>query len=283
MSKTVIFAPHCDDEVIGCFLPLIENSIDSIYYFNEVSSDRLREVDAVRRYFNLRTILVGGTNIPDSSSLIERLNSIDDLILEQDTLIYVPNIEDKHPDHKLVNLLAKTHFSENPKRYYSVDMNVSKLSLETSLSQKKKELLYHLYPTQALYFDTHPQAYIFESSVQDDIRTSITISTNFEGFHCYPNAPDEVAFLRSVHRHIFYVDVTVQVKHDDRELEFFMVKREIDSFIKDNLADLNMKSCEMIGRKILYFLLRRYPNRDAYSIHVSEDKENGATVTFNVR
>ena len=35
------------------------------------------------------------------------------------------------------------------------------------------------------------------------VRRWIRVRTTFEGFHCWPSAPNEVAFLRNVHRHLF--------------------------------------------------------------------------------
>jgi len=39
------------------------------------------------------------------------------------------------------------------------------------------------------------------------------ITTQFEGIHKYPNAPDEMAFLRFDHRHIFHVTVWIEQFH----------------------------------------------------------------------
>ena len=110
--------------------------------------------------------------------------------------------------------------------------------------------------------------------------TTIFVTTQFEGIHCYPEAPDEVSFLRSPHRHMFHVRATLQVFHDDRELEFILVKRALNQFLKGDA--LQHRSCEMIAREILNFLQAKYGVR-SYSVEVSEDGENGATITHNVR
>ena len=60
----------------------------------------------------------------------------------------------------------------------------------------------------------------------------IWITTSMEGFHAYPDAPDEVAFLRNRHRHLFHFRVYIEVFHDDREIEFFMFKRDVEKMIK---------------------------------------------------
>lgn len=110
----------------------------------------------------------------------------------------------------------------------------------------------------------------------------ITVRGEYEGFHAYEDAPDEVAFLRNSHRHVFEWQATIEVHHDDRELEFFMVKwqieREILPFIK---VQSNLGSCEMQAESILEGLVNSYgPNR-YYYVSVSEDGENDGDVEWH--
>ena len=101
----------------------------------------------------------------------------------------------------------------------------------------------------------------------------IWITTQFEGFHCYPSAPDEVAFLKNDHRHIFHVKVWIQVFHDDRDIEFFIFKRFVESLLKG--GQFNHKSCEMISDELHTLINATYPNRFIW-IEISEDGENGS-------
>ncbi len=110
--------------------------------------------------------------------------------------------------------------------------------------------------------------------------TSIFIKTDFEGIHCYPGAPEEVAFLRSPHRHRFHVRIDLEVTHSNRDVEFIMFRREIDKYIAENIKELNHKSCEMIAENLLEYVQQHYPERDC-TIEVSEDNENGARLVFN--
>jgi hypothetical protein len=57
----------------------------------------------------------------------------------------------------------------------------------------------------------------------------IEVTWQFEGLHCWPSAPDEVAFLRSPHRHIFHCRARLEVFHQDREVEFILLKRNLES------------------------------------------------------
>jgi hypothetical protein len=105
------------------------------------------------------------------------------------------------------------------------------------------------------------------------IENCIWITTSFEGFHSYPDAPDEVAFLRAEHRHMFHFRVYIEVFHDDRDIEFFMFKRHVEKMIEH--ITINHKSCEMISDDLYNAIRAEYPNR-AITIEVSEDLENGS-------
>lgn len=124
---------------------------------------------------------------------------------------------------------------------------------------------------------------------------TITVRTEFEGIHNYPDAPEEVDYLRLPHRHIFHVDVTIEVKHDDRDIEFIMLKHKIDKYIEkylDNNKVWNMgrKSCEQVADDIVMFLCLQYcvdPKQEKTTnryikVSVFEDGENGATVERRV-
>jgi len=100
----------------------------------------------------------------------------------------------------------------------------------------------------------------------------IWITTSFEGFHKYPDAPEEVSFLKNEHRHIFHIKVWIEVFHDDRDIEFILFKRFIDTILLS--GNLNNKSCEMISDQIYDEIKSQYPNRKI-KIEVSEDLENG--------
>ncbi len=116
--------------------------------------------------------------------------------------------------------------------------------------------------------------------------SSIQVLTSFVGVHFWKEAPDEVAFLRNPHRHVFKVSVSCAVSHDDRELEFFMVRQRIDTFIKGtfntyhtNMPDilyLGPASCEMIARMVQQMLADVYSRQ--FSVIVREDDENAGIV-----
>jgi hypothetical protein len=115
------------------------------------------------------------------------------------------------------------------------------------------------------------------------MRKEIFITTSFIGYHCWPEAPEAVKFLRNLHRHIFRVRLGFLVVDSDRELEFFLVKAQADHFIKEGLLlELAHKpyfSCEMMAE----YLIKCFQNV-RYAIlwaEVDEDGENGARVSIS--
>lgn len=114
-------------------------------------------------------------------------------------------------------------------------------------------------------------------------KSFIKVRTEFEGYHFYPNAGQidpRIKFLENEHRHMFKVEVKISVTHLDRELEFFLVKWALQSFIKD--GRMNHKSCEMIAEDILNnHLIPLYGDQRQYQIIVSEDGESDGIIEFS--
>ncbi len=107
--------------------------------------------------------------------------------------------------------------------------------------------------------------------------THIYVKTQFAGFHRWAEAPSDVEFLRTWHRHNFHVKVTLGVSHNDRQVEFFMFKKELDAYITETFSDAHFEySCESIAYMILLTFTRvRY---HVVSVEVNEDGDNGAIV-----
>ncbi len=107
-----------------------------------------------------------------------------------------------------------------------------------------------------------------------------------EGIHKFPAALTEpeledVKFLGYPHRHIFHFKVGIEVKHDDRDIEFIQFKRWIESLYEDIQGPLvlDYQSCEMISDDLCEAINYKYPNRDI-TISVSEDNENGSHTEY---
>lgn len=118
-------------------------------------------------------------------------------------------------------------------------------------------------------------------------QTNIIIRFSMEGFHTFPMAFElfpEVAFLSDRHRHTFHFECEKKVNHDDRDVEFILFKREVQSYLLSRYAncdsgrvhqysplEFGSMSCEMIARN----LLETY---DLESCIVWEDNENGSKI-----
>ena len=116
------------------------------------------------------------------------------------------------------------------------------------------------------------------------VKTSIWVTFQKEGIHKYPQAATDpkladVSFLASPHRHIFHFKVQLEVFHDDRDVEFILLKRELEGLYNTGTLQLNNMSCEMIAKELLAYLHTYYSGRDCI-INVSEDNENGCTLEY---
>ena len=121
-----------------------------------------------------------------------------------------------------------------------------------------------------------------------NVKRWVTARTQFRGLHNWPNCPiDEVGFLRDPHRHTFHVMVSVEVSGADREVEFFVLQRQIDSIIAARFAKedesfvIGARSCEMIADVIYEGLQGELGDREV-KISVSEDGENEAMCEYQL-
>jgi hypothetical protein len=74
--------------------------------------------------------------------------------------------------------------------------------------------------------------------------------------------------------------VTIEVFHNDRDIEFIQFKRWLENQYSQGILALDYKSCEMISDDLYEVIATRYPGRNIV-IQVSEDNENGATIVYN--
>lgn len=115
-----------------------------------------------------------------------------------------------------------------------------------------------------------------------NLKRWIEVSFQREGIHKYPAALTEpklkeVSFLGYPHRHVFHFYVKLEVFHNDRDVEFILLKRELDGLFNDGILDLDYKSCEMIAESLIEYVTQTYPNRKVV-VRVYEDNENGAII-----
>lgn len=105
----------------------------------------------------------------------------------------------------------------------------------------------------------------------------IIVRFQAEGWHCWPEAKGERAYLANRHRHQFYVDVIMGVAHDDREVEF----HDLLAFARQAFGsgEFGRDSCETLAKRLIEKLRGQYGERQI-SVNVFEDGEVGAVVDF---
>jgi hypothetical protein len=99
------------------------------------------------------------------------------------------------------------------------------------------------------------------------------------GFHRFPKASNpefhDVAYLKYEHRHLFYFKVSINVLHNDRDIEFHQFLNWLESLYNTGVLQLDDKSCEMLCDDLRDKIHEKYPNRHLV-IEISEDGECGA-------
>lgn len=114
----------------------------------------------------------------------------------------------------------------------------------------------------------------------------IWVTFQKEGIHKYPAALtdptlSDVSFLGYPHRHMFHFRISIEVNHNDRDIEFIQFKRWLENLYNTNTLQLDFKSCEMIAEDLINEITQKYPGRNI-NIQISEDGENGCDIDWKV-
>ena len=121
--------------------------------------------------------------------------------------------------------------------------------------------------------------------IKSQAQRQIWVRFQREGIHKYPAALEDpnladVSFLGYPHRHIFHFRVSIDVFHNDRDIEFIQFKRWLEGLYNTQTLVLEYRSCEMIADDLYLQIANKYPDRNV-TISVSEDNENGCTIVYN--
>jgi hypothetical protein len=152
--RFVIVVPHPDDELIGCFTLFQKGLVRKVYY---ILSDLKRRANAK----------IMGRNLGFSAEFL----TFDEfyrkeLVLKPDEICLVPDLGDRHPLHKAINIIAKT--KNCPIGYYTTDMNTSYTRELTKENQKlKREMLDKYYSAEKSLWENDWKYFLFEGIVLD--------------------------------------------------------------------------------------------------------------------
>lgn len=118
------------------------------------------------------------------------------------------------------------------------------------------------------------------------MKSTVIVKFGVPGFHAWKDAPPEVEYLAHEHRHIFTFRISVEVMHDDRDVEFHLLhalcigvlEHAYESTTRYGVHGLEFggSSCEMIAKVIITHLLGESYKVDY--VEVFEDDECGARV-----
>ncbi|MGH8897386.1 MAG: hypothetical protein ACRDZ4_10280 [Egibacteraceae bacterium] len=116
------------------------------------------------------------------------------------------------------------------------------------------------------------------------------MKAQFEGLHHWSNAPGPEGYLRSAHRHLFLVELDLEVFHDDREIEINDAARWLGELIPTFAVarrhgaggppDFGSQSCEQLAARISDAVLDRYGRGRTLRCAVLEGGILGAGVTW---
>ena len=110
----------------------------------------------------------------------------------------------------------------------------------------------------------------------NDMKRQVLTYNEIEGFHRYPGAPAECAYLADKHRHVFVIECAFEVGHNEREIEIITQQGIIEDFISlhwGRPAQFGTMSCESIAQE----LIEAFPAM--CSCTVKEDGYGGASLT----
>lgn len=109
----------------------------------------------------------------------------------------------------------------------------------------------------------------------------VVVRFRLPGTHCWPTCDiPQVDYLQHKHRHVFHFECRAEVQHNDRQLEFMVLRNRLVKDLqmcfgndKDEALNFDWRSCEALAQYLL--------NKFAFLSQVSvfEDGENGAVLT----
>lgn len=153
----VIFAPHADDELIGCYEIIRTGDPCMVIFTTKVSRERHNETYKLCNYFQ---------NIVVRYKELQNGFEVDSSFEE----FYFPDpFNELHPEHKLLGLEGYRAWKETNLNviFYSTNMNVSYLhELSDETKNSKEAALNSIYPSQSDLWKYEKKYVFFEGRVK---------------------------------------------------------------------------------------------------------------------
>ena len=64
----------------------------------------------------------------------------------------------------------------------------------------------------------------------------VICALQMEGFHCWPEADGELAYLKNSHRHIFFITAEFPVRNANREIEIISQQNESSAIFSPSMG-----------------------------------------------
>lgn len=145
----IIIAPHCDDEIIGCYEVLLKEKKVIVIYTENVDQNRREESLELKKHFDNVGVQLFLKHVPSN-------------LLNKDSVLYFPSESETHPAHRKVF----AHGEELARKglnviFYTTNMQ-PKWIHEVEIPEQKKQLLDIIYPSQKSLWEFDHKYFLFE-------------------------------------------------------------------------------------------------------------------------
>lgn len=149
IKETIIIAPHCDDEIIGCYSILDDKTINPLIIYTEPTTvERQKEAMKIKEHFSIRGQMY--------------CQSIPASFLNPNNRFYFPGPDEIHPAHRRQAAVGEGLARQGlDVIFYTTNMNVPWIR-EVTNNTEKFNTLQDIYPSQSELWRYEHKYYIFE-------------------------------------------------------------------------------------------------------------------------
>lgn len=266
--QILVVAPHADDELLGCGALLLSGMVNTVFYPLHMSTKRRTEALVLAEALGYEARFWDSAEVPSRNT----------------RLVLVPSPLDRHPEHQeaLNAALHLTFPGEVQFGEYAVAGRAPYCAdtVNAEWHRSKRDLFDAAFPSQKRaglddrFFKLEGYSALIGGA-------SVTVTCHEVGFHCWPEAPGDYAYLAAPHRHLFGCRVTVHdLYNEDRQLEYHAIQKTVQEWLHAVLTDESEPdhSCEAMARRIA--LMARVEFGHRVTVRVDEDGECWSEVTL---